>query len=407
VRSRITVNIVRLVSRFPSPKEIAYGLGPTFYHLTREQDKLGVNVHIICKRPPSLKKLERMNGIIVHRVKSPYNLTMLYEILKINREMKVDLIHAHATSGFSYGLLQRVGVGRCFGRFFVAHAHGTTKGILNAWKKIRSDLGEDIPEDIGFRVFRSMVRESIMWRSADAVLTNSNFLSREIANLYGVAQKRIYVVHNGVDLQTFYPRDSRQRIFKRLGLHSKSHLILYLGGFRPVKGPAYVLDAFKKIHQRNRNIKLLFVGGHAPLDEIFKDATVKTVQALRKKGVLHSISNIPHFRLPEYYSAADAIVVPSIYDAFPKVIMEAMACNTPVIASDAGGIPEIVYHEKTGLLVRPANSNELTEAVERVIRNRYLKEAITDDARKLVEQKFTWKIAAKRTLEVYEQLLAS
>jgi glycosyltransferase involved in cell wall biosynthesis len=134
---------------------------------------------------------------------------------------------------------------------------------------------------------------------------------------------------------------------------------------------------------------------------------LKTIRNLQEKGVLTTISNIPHFKLPEFYSAADALVVPSIYDAFPKVILEAMACNTPVIASSVGGIPEVVHHEKTGLCVRPANPNDLTETVIRLIGNPQLKENITYKARKLVKQQFTWKHAAKRTLEVYEKLINS
>jgi len=396
------MNIVRLVDHFPSSKEIGYGLEPTFYNLSLEQARLGLNVHIICKGYPQ-KRFEE-EGIHIHRVMVPYNLLMFYELLKLNRHAKVDLVHTHATSGFMYAILKWFLRGKWGKIGHVAHVHGTTKGIFSAWSKISPDVLSE--ETIRQRVRRraSIMRETIMWRDADALVANSKFLKEELVNLYGIPREKTHIVYNGVDLRTFYPRKSRRRVFKSLGLDLRSHVILYLGGFRPVKGPIYVMRALEKVHEKFKDIKVLFVGGRHQLDRYHDTVMMKSINGLRESGAMQVIENVPHVQLPEYYSAADAVIVSSIYDAFPKVVLESMACGTPVIASNVGGIPELVRHGETGILTEPANSDELAEAIIKVTSDSDLRERLVSKARNLVKQ-FTWERAAKQTLAIYKTLL--
>lgn len=399
------MNIVRLVSHFPSLHEISYGLGPTFYYLSREQVRLGLHVHIICKGYPLQKRLEEVEGIRIHRVIAPYNLLMLYELFKLNYRIGVDLIHAHATSGLSHAILKGFHLDRRTRVSYVAHVHGTTKGIRLAWSRIDPSALNKVKIRHPVKRYIPVVRETIMWKSADALIAVSKFLKEELVNLYGVQKERIHVVHNGVDLKTFYPKKSRLEILKALGLDATSRLILYLGGLRPVKGPLYIGKALEKIHYRFPSIKVLFVGERYSLDRYRDKVARKLVKDLIEKGVICMIKNIPHVQLPEYYSAADAVVLPSIYDSFPKVILEAMACGTPVIASAVGGIPELISHGETGILVEPANPDELAEAIISMVSDPKLRKKLGSKARKLVEERFTWKHTAKHTLTVYKKVV--
>lgn len=399
------MNIVRLVSHFPARQKIHYGLESTFYNLSREQVNLGLNVHIICRGYPRQKKFEEIDGIRVHRVMVPYNLFMLYNLFKLNYQAGIDIIHAHATSGFTYAVLKNFLYDK-WAKSFIAHVHGTTKGIRWAWSKVAPDALSE--ETIKRRAERqaSILRETIMWKNADALIAHSEFLREELVDLYGISRKNVFIVPNGVDLHTFYPRKSRETILKSVGLDSRSHIVLYLGGFRPVKGPLYIAKALEKIHDTFENVKVLFVGGKHSLDETYEKSAMKLVKNLQEKGAMRIFRNIPHIRLPHYYSAADAVVLPSIYEGFPKVILEAMACGTPIIASAVGAIPEVIRNGETGILVEPANSDELADAIITMVSNPELRKKLGSKGRILVEENFTWEHAAKRTLAIYEKLLS-
>jgi len=399
------LNLVRLADHFPSPYEISYGLHPTFYHLSKEQVKLGLNVHVICRGGPNQKKFEKIEGIYVHRVRTPYNLLMLKKLFDLDNRIGIDLIHAHATLGFPYAITKKFLFGRWAKKVFIAHVHGTTKGIFSAQREHTSGALSSEKVRGWITIYSSILREKVTWENADAIIANSQSLKKELINLYDIPRKNVHVVYNGVDLRTFFPRESRESILKALGLDLKSYIILYLGGFRLVKGPVQIVEAMQKIHERFQDIRLLFVGGSHPLDKRHVKALPKAFRFLREKGVIHLIGNISHSRLPEYYSAADTVVVPSIYDTFPKVVLESMACGTPVIVSNVGGIQELVTDEETGILVSPNNEDELASAIIRIVSDPSLRKKISSKAKKLVEEQFSWENIAKQTLIVYNNLL--
>ena len=390
------MKVLRPVDYFPPYKKVSYGLQPTFYHLSREQVKLGIDVHVISGGYPNQRRFKTIEGIKIHRVSKPYNLTMLYEIYRLCRQKKFDIIHLHATTGFSYSILHRF-IGKLNIIKLVAHVHGDTKGINLVLERIGNKF------KIQSRDY-SILRETIVWHGADALITNSNFLKEELVSLYNISRRKVYVAYNGVDLETFYPRSSRQALLSKLGMNPKTPVIMYLGGFRPIKGPSYFLKAIENISDRKKDIKALFVGGVGPLDILYREYFTRTLKTLERRGSLVTIGGISHVELPEYYSAVDAIVVPSLYDAFPKVILEAMACGTPVIASNVGGVPEIVSNRETGLLVKSANPDELTESIIEIVSNPELRERISAKARKLIEN-FSWRNSARHVMNVYQKIL--
>lgn len=364
-----------------------------------------MNVNVICRHYQKQKKFEKIEGINIHRVVAPYAFSSIRKLFEIDNQTKIDIIHSHATSGLSYTLLQKLVKKKLTNAIHITHVHGTTKGILEALPKISTDIlsKKTLKKRIEERT--SILRETIIWKSADAAITNSKFLKKELMNLYGLPGDRIHVVYNGVDLQIFYPRNSRETILKKHGLDPKFHVILYLGGFRPVKGPLYVLEALEKIQKEFKNVKVFFVGGKSPQEKRYINIGTKLTESLREKSAIQLIENIPHLQLPDYYSAADVVVVPSVYDAFPKVVLEAMACGTPVVAFAVGGIPELINHEKTGILVEPADPDALAKAITAIVLDSNLKNKISFNAKKLVEERFTWKHAAENTRAVYERLL--
>ena len=208
------MNILRIARNFPSLDRIKYGIEPTVYYVSREQVQMGLDVHIICKGSPQEKKYEEIDGIKVHRVSSPFDLTMLHRLLRLSKELQIDIIHSHATSGFPYAIKRKIFGRRRHGHCNLVHIHGTTKGILQAWSKTPSNILNK--EMIGrrIRICFSIMKENVTWKGADALITNSQFLKKELPNIYAIPKERIHVVYNGVDLQVFYPRNSRNVILK-------------------------------------------------------------------------------------------------------------------------------------------------------------------------------------------------
>lgn len=399
------MNVVRLVGDFPPLEAIHHGLGPAFYHLSKEQVKLGINVHVICKRPSHGKKFEETEGIKIYRVRKPYNFSAPYELIKLRRHIKVDLVHAHATSCPSYAIFKRYLHGKLMGKY-VIHVHGTLRGVVSSYKRFMPSVFDEMKFKQRIEDLLLNMRQSLMWKSSDALIAVSGSVADELESLYGIPREKIHVVHNGVDLQIFYPQKSRDVVLKRHGLSRDSHIILYLGGFRPVKGPICVIKALSNIHEEFKRIKVLFVGNpRHPLESSFAKPILDLIKRLKLKDTVYVIKNIPYTRMPEYYSAADALVIPSIYDAFPKVTLEAMACMTPVIASAIGGLTELIHDKKTGILVKPANPDELAEAIVNVVSSDDLRMKLGLNARKLVIDRFTWSHTAKRVMSVYQKIL--
>lgn len=401
-----TMNLLRLVGEFPTFEKIQSGLGPTFYHLSREQVKQGLNVYVISKGYPRQRRFEEIMGVHVYRVMNPYNLFALYELMKLEKRVKIDLVHAHATSGPFYAIYRKLVHSGRMRAAYVVHVHGTTKGVLVASSKFIPEAISKTTYRQSTRIAASVLRESAVWKSADALIPVSVSVAKELAVLYDVPQEKINVVPNGVDLQFFFPRQSRATILRRLGLNPDARIILYLGGFRPLKGPIFLIEAVRRIRKKFEDLKVVFVGNPKhPLERRYVRSTLKLIKQLEVENMICVIKQIPFGRMSEYYSAADALVVPSIYEALGKVALEAMACGTPVIASAVGGLTQLISDDKTGILVRPGDPDELAEAIVRIVTDDDLRKKLSLKTRQSVKRQFTWAHTAKGVMAVYQELL--
>ena len=127
------MNIVRLTTNFPRPSNISAGFGPTIYHLSKEQVRLGLKVQVISKRSRGQGKFDNIDGVIVHRVIQPYNLSALLELKRL--KYPPNIVHAHATACPSYALIRSLLPNSKHVKYIV-HVHGTTLGILAICRKI-------------------------------------------------------------------------------------------------------------------------------------------------------------------------------------------------------------------------------------------------------------------------------
>jgi glycosyltransferase involved in cell wall biosynthesis len=169
--------------------------------------------------------------------------------------------------------------------------------------------------------------------------------SRALANLLATYGIHSHLDYNGIDRSIFHPQD-RQTACEKLKLPTDRRRILYVGNLKPVKGPRILALAFEKLRDI-ADLDLIFIGAGPEAAHITPDERVRLVGAL------------PHPEIATWMNACDLLCLPSLQEGLPNVILEAMACSLPVVASRVGGVPEIVQPETTGLLTPPGDAPSL------------------------------------------------
>ena len=234
------------------------------------------------------------------------------------------------------------------------------------------------------------------WAAArvKAILAASHAARDAYIRYYSADEERIFVVPLGIDISQYYPRDSSElRI--ALGLEGKQ-VLLYVGFSTPRKGLEYLGQALESL---GTNCRLLIVGKWEPG---YREKFRRSLSAHSQARLLET-GYVPDEALPAYYSLADVFVLPSLLEGFGLPLVEAMACETPVVASNAGSIPEIVGD--AGILVPAMDSDALAKALQRLLTDERLRHALGARGRSRVQRLYTKEKMVAHTLEVYQMYL--
>ncbi|MBE9045839.1 glycosyltransferase [Pleurocapsales cyanobacterium LEGE 10410] len=242
--------------------------------------------------------------------------------------------------------------------------------------------------------------------SADLIVATSPQEQEHMRSL--VSDKgNITVIPCGTDIANF-GRHSRQDSRVKLNIEPEAKVVLYVGRFDPRKGIETLVRAVGLNEVKKQpHLKLIIVGGSTPGKKDGKEkARIESiVKELGLEEVVLFAGRIEHTELAYYYAAADVCVVPSHYEPFGLVAIEAMASGTPVIASRVGGLKFTVVDELTGLLVPPQDEQALAKAIARVLLYPAWSRQLEKDARKRVESMFSWDGVAEQLQQQYlEQL---
>lgn len=396
------MRVCRLVWSFPRVEKISYGLGPNFYYISKEQVAQGYEVDVIARRRVNEPSYEEIDGIRVHRVSSPYNVNAMRELIRLNSYKPFDIVHAHGTCGISYPLFRfRVR------KPLVVHTHGTALGM--ALHHFSHSAAVSFEDSLKSRLRESIAifRQKAYWRSANMLLAVSHFLKGEIEKLYNIDGSKIEVAYNGVDASVFRKTDSSDEL-KRLELEGK-RIILYVGHFGLRKGVIYLIEAMHEILREEPDAFLLCVGGTPEWlgTDVYWRILKEKIQKVGIQKSVRLMGQVPHQKLPVYYSMADVFAFPSLYEAMGKVIVEAMACETPVVASRVGGIVEIINDGVNGLLVQPRDTKSLSQSILTVLQDGQLARRLSERGRETVESMFTWSHTAMQISKAYQKLISS
>ena len=247
-----------------------------------------------------------------------------FTVRKIYREFVFDIIDAHFIypDGFAAMLLSK-----------------TMKKPLSV-----SALGSDIHEFTKYRIIRDMIYLTL--KNADVVISVCQALKSDIIKM-GIQDSKIHVIPSGVDINRFYPIDKNNARTK-LGLPKNGNIILSVGSLIPLKGFQTIIAALPNILKKHPETYLYIIGKGQ-----YKKDLINLIDQFDLKNHVVLVGQRPNHELPFWYNAADIFCLASFREGWPNVVMEAIACGTPVVATKVFGIPEIINSSDLGILVKP------------------------------------------------------
>jgi len=228
--------------------------------------------------------------------------------------------------------------------------------------------------------------------AADRVIAVSAKMRDDILAHFGADPRKVVVIHNGIDPDRFTRTEARDHL-DRLGV--KSPYVLFVGRITDQKGIFHLLEAARQLPP---GVQVVLCASAPDTPEIEQRLRTAVPQHPNVKWIYEMVSLDV---VKQLYSHAAVFCCPSVYEPFGLINLEAMACETAVVASAVGGIVEVVEDGKTGLLVPPARPDELAAALRKVLDDSAMARAMGRAGRKRVEDKFSWASVAARTQEVY------
>ncbi|MEN6344195.1 MAG: glycosyltransferase family 4 protein [Armatimonadia bacterium] len=233
---------------------------------------------------------------------------------------------------------------------------------------------------------------------ADLVLANSHFIERELIQAYQVPPEKITVVGCGVRSEDFQTSADIE-VFRTLFCARRERLVGFVGRLARVKGPDVLVQAVPAILSVCPDTQFVFAGDGSMRDGLLRQA--------REAGVAERVRLVGHLTgdvLAAFYHACDVIAIPSLYEPFGMVALEAMAAGRPVIASATGGLKETVLAGATGVAIPPRDPRALASAVVQLLMNPQAAASLGRQAQERIATEFRWDDVATRTVRAWEHL---
>lgn len=234
--------------------------------------------------------------------------------------------------------------------------------------------------------------------TADKIICPSTSLAGLIRSYCFVDARKILVIPNGIDMESFSETkcEDATAFLKQYGL-AENNYILFVGRLNVLKGVQYAIEAFKNISMEHPNLKMAIVGKGE-----FENHLRDLARGTRNVVFTGHVSSVETKKA--LYENSIFVVLPSLYEALPIVVMEAMACGKAVIANDVGGIPMLIRHGKNGLLTRPGDLKSLEDAIKMLYDDVNLRKNMGLLGQELLKKEFTSEKMVDQTLKLYDSL---
>ena len=334
-----------------------------------------------------------------NKLKAVFN--SLSTCLHMNAEvLDADIVHCHTWYAHFAGIVAKL----CYGVPLVITTHSLEP--LRPWKREQLGLGYDASSWI----------EKTAIEMADALIAVSEETKVDVLNNFNVDKNKVKVIYNGINLQEYVVTEETTTLDK-FGIDKSKPFVLFVGRITRQKGIIHLVNAIKYI---DPDTQIVLCAGAPDTAEIGKEMedSVAEVQKTRN-NVIWIDEMLPKSEVIQLYSHATVFCCPSIYEPFGIINIEAMACNTTVVASAVGGIKEVVVDGETGILVPVEQQTEapfepiypdkfakdLADGVNTVINNKELRKKMELNGRKRVEEHFDWVAIAAQVEALYKSLI--
>jgi starch synthase len=336
---------------------------------------------------------------------SDAKLKSIFKTLSTGLHMNADLIdadvvHCHTWYSHFAGIMAKL----CYGTPLVVTTHSLEP--LRPWKREQLGLGYDASSWI----------EKTAIEMADCLIAVSEETKEDVIKHFDVDENKIEVVYNGIDLKE-YVVVKETDVIESYGIDQSKPYVLFVGRITRQKGIIHLVNAIKYI---DPDTQIVLCAGAPDTEEIAMEMEDAVAEASESRNNIFWIDKMLDKKdVIQLYSNASVFCCPSIYEPFGIINIEAMACETAVVASAVGGIKEVVVEGETGLLVNleqqkvapfePVNpdkfSKDLADGVNKLINDKELRDQMAIKGRKRVEDFFDWKSIAKQTKSIYKSII--
>ncbi len=385
----------------------AGGMNVYVIELARRLARQGIEVDVFTRATSSALPpvVEAADGVLVRHVHAgPYEglakdalpgqlCVFAREVLRteaVQPRGHYDAVHSHYWLSGQVGALAR-------DRWGVPLVH-TMHTMARVKNESRAEGDTPEPE-------ARVIGEQQVVEAADVLVANTDIEAKQLINLYDADPGRVEVVHPGVDLDVFRP-GSQAAARAALGLPPDAQVVLFAGRIQPLKAPDVLLRAIAVLLERQPALRsrlvVPVVGGPSGSGLDHPESLAELAVTLGLDDVVRFVPPVAQSQLAQWYAAATLVAVPSYNESFGLVAAEAGACGTPVVAAAVGGLPTVVRHERSGLLVDTHDDTDWARALGRVLTEPGLHDRLAAGAAAQARE-FSWDATAGAMLETYER----
>ena len=250
--------------------------------------------------------------------------------------------------------------------------------------------------------------EIFVIRKADAIIAVTQGIKDYLIN-HGVDKNKVWVIENGANTELFKPiknSDILKKFKNKLHINEDENVVSFVGNLAPWQGVEYLIHAASLIVEKMQKTKFLIVG-----DGIMREKLESFVKELNIEHSIIFTGTAPYENVPEYINISDVCVAPFIrtrnesMGLSPLKIYEYLACGKPVVASNIKGVGNLLEDSNSGISVPSDNPNELAKAIIKLLKDKQLREQMGNNGREIVSNSYSWEITARKTKEVFENIL--
>jgi len=355
------------------------------YNLAISMAERGNKVFVFTISNSSISLTENLGSIRVCRYDSSFKIFDRPVSLKLEYKpffYDIDIVHIHTggqlplSTSFLFKVMKRKPIVVTYHGDFYVKGNILMRSAIRLYNELQDKL----------------------LKIADVVISPSKFYCEE-SRILRKYRNKVTVIPNGLNLNKYNVNSSKEECREKLGLPLNKKIILFLSAIREKKAPDVLVRAMQKIVKEVPDAYLVMAG---------KGRMESKIRQLARELAINDLITFPGFvresEKPLYFKAADVFVLPSYDEIFGIVNLEAMACETPVVATRVGGIPEIVKDGENGLLVPPKDPDALADAIIYLLENEDVRKKMGKNAREKVKN-YSWERIAEMTEEVYKSLI--